>query len=295
MTPVPELRLLRSFVAVATAGSMSRAAAEQHISQQALSQQLRQLEDLLGVALLERSNRGAVPTAAGRTLLVEARRVLVAAERAVERTVQAAAGEGAVLRLGHTLTTAADLVPAITAHLATVAPGTRLLALELLARDLPGALLRGEVDLALLPYQELGPELTGTPVAAVALCVAVAADDPLAEHARVAVTALAPRPVHVWPRETAPGYHDAVRAAFAAAGVEPRLDTSAAGSAVWARIAQGPGIGVIAASQAASLPASIATRPLDPEPPPMRIDLAWRTDDPPAALDTVRAALPGVA
>ena len=291
VTPLPELRLLRSFAAVATVGSMSRAAAEQHISQQALSQQLRQLEELLGVELLQRTNRGVAPTAAGHTLLTEARKVIVAAERAVERTLEAAAGRTGTLRLGHTLTTSADLVPAITARLADSAPSLRLIAVEMLARDLPAALLRGEVDLALIPRTAHGDDLQTSPAATAALMAAVASDDPIAAAPSVDLAALGHRTVHLWPRDVAPGYYDAVIEAFAAADITPRLDTSAVGSAVWARIAHGPGIGVIAASQAASLPPTITTVPVEPAPPPLRIELVWRRDDAPSMLDTIHSAL----
>ena len=54
----PELRQLRSFVAVAEAGSLTRAARTLHIAQQSLSQQMRTLELQLGVTLFERSARG---------------------------------------------------------------------------------------------------------------------------------------------------------------------------------------------------------------------------------------------
>ncbi|MBJ7471038.1 MAG: LysR family transcriptional regulator [Solirubrobacteraceae bacterium] len=291
MTPLPELRLLRSFGAVCDAGSLSRAAGELHISQQALSQQLRQLEGLLGVELIERTNRGAVPTPAGRTLLVEARKVLIAAERAVERTLQTAAGHGGSLRLGHTFTTSSDLVPVITERLAATAPRLQLTTIEMLARDLPGALERGEVDVALIPHADHGDHIDTSPAATAALCAAVAAGDPLADEPHVSLQQLSGRTVHLWPRDVAPGYYDAVVEAFASAAIAPVLDTSVVGNAVWARIARGPGVGVIAVSQAPSLPRAIATIPIVPAPPPMRIDLTWRRGDPPASLATIQHAL----
>ena len=63
-----DLRALRSFVAVASAGSISSAAQSLHIAQPALSVQIKQLEEQLGAALFDRHPRGVVPTAVGERL-----------------------------------------------------------------------------------------------------------------------------------------------------------------------------------------------------------------------------------
>ena len=68
-----ELRVLRYFVAVADAGSVTAGSAASHVSQPAVSRQLRALERELGVELLVRSEGGVRLTAAGAELLVLAR------------------------------------------------------------------------------------------------------------------------------------------------------------------------------------------------------------------------------
>ncbi len=75
-----ELYQLRSFAAVAEAGHLTRAAEQLHVSQPAVSAQIKALEDELGVALFERVSSGMVLTAAGRRLLPEARKVMSAAQ-----------------------------------------------------------------------------------------------------------------------------------------------------------------------------------------------------------------------
>ena len=69
-SPVVELRVLRYFVAVADAGSVTAGSAASHVSQPAVSRQLRALERELGVELLVRSEGGVRLTAAGAELLV---------------------------------------------------------------------------------------------------------------------------------------------------------------------------------------------------------------------------------
>src|SRR2546430_17464576 len=75
------LQQLRYAVALADAQSFTRAASKEYVVQSALSQQLRKLEDELGVALFERTTRTVTPTAAGETLLPLMRRVLLAVEQ----------------------------------------------------------------------------------------------------------------------------------------------------------------------------------------------------------------------
>jgi LysR family transcriptional regulator, nitrogen assimilation regulatory protein len=71
-----QFRQLRYFVKIVEAGSFSRAASTVHIAQPALSQQIAELEERLGVALLQRSARGVRPTAAGEIFYREASAIL---------------------------------------------------------------------------------------------------------------------------------------------------------------------------------------------------------------------------
>lgn len=119
----PELRWLRSFLAVAAEQHFSRAARKLNLAQPALTTHIQQLEEALGAPLFERTNRMGGLTAAGRALLPEAEAIVKRAE-GLPRTIRAAAqGETGVLRLG--------LIPP--AATATVAESLRRL-----ARETPG-------------------------------------------------------------------------------------------------------------------------------------------------------------
>jgi len=85
-----ELRHLRYFVALADAGSFTRAAEKIFIAQPTLSQQIRRLEEIVGAQLLQRRREGLRLTPAGRVLLDGSRNVLALADQAVNRTRQAA-------------------------------------------------------------------------------------------------------------------------------------------------------------------------------------------------------------
>jgi DNA-binding transcriptional LysR family regulator len=95
-----ELRHFRYFIAVAEESSLGRAAHRLHVSQPALSQQISDLEDELGLKLFSRNSRGVELTEAGQAFLVAGRRVLVAAKEAAERAHEAAKGERGRLVIG---------------------------------------------------------------------------------------------------------------------------------------------------------------------------------------------------
>jgi DNA-binding transcriptional LysR family regulator len=95
-----ELYQLRSFVAVAEMRHLTRAAEKLHVSQPALSAQIRALEDTFSVALFERTPAGMMLTAAGRRLLPLAEKVLSAAQ-AMRNEARAIKGEiGGIVRVG---------------------------------------------------------------------------------------------------------------------------------------------------------------------------------------------------
>jgi DNA-binding transcriptional LysR family regulator len=95
-----ELRHFRYFIAVAEESSLGRAAHRLHVSQPALSQQISDLEDELGLKLFTRNSRGVELTEAGRVFLIGGRRVLVTAKEAAERAQEAAKGERGRLVIG---------------------------------------------------------------------------------------------------------------------------------------------------------------------------------------------------
>jgi DNA-binding transcriptional LysR family regulator len=95
-----ELRHLRYFVAVAEEASFTAAARRVHVAQQVLSAQVRQLEGVLGVNLLERSARGVTLTAAGAVFLQGARETLRDLDRATASTRNVGNTMAGVLAVG---------------------------------------------------------------------------------------------------------------------------------------------------------------------------------------------------
>lgn len=145
-----EFRQLRYFVAVAEAGTISRAAERCGIAQPSLSHQIMKLEDELGVQLLDRLGRGVALTDAGRALLPRARQI-VAQIQEVEGHLRADLDEGrGRLAVGAIPTMAPYLVPAIIAQLRGEYPQCELIVREDLTQNLVEAIADNELDVAIM-------------------------------------------------------------------------------------------------------------------------------------------------
>src|SRR5712691_7285807 len=96
-----ELRHLRYFLAVGEALNFTRAAAQLRVAQPALSRQVQDLEDEIGVDLLRRSPRGVTLTAEGKLFLDEVRELLKRADESVEKVRALARGEYGELHVGY--------------------------------------------------------------------------------------------------------------------------------------------------------------------------------------------------
>src|SRR6516165_3853073 len=107
----PDLRQMRYVVAVAREGNFTRAAEQLHVAQQALSQQVRAVEEMLGVQLFDRTARPVKLTPAGEVFVQEAKRALSVSKRVSERTSAAARGELGKIRLAYTFAIAYETLP----------------------------------------------------------------------------------------------------------------------------------------------------------------------------------------
>src|SRR5437879_6201453 len=116
LKPAVELRHLRYFVAVAEMENVSRAALKLHVSQPALSRQIRDLEGELGFCLLERTAKSVRLTDAGRAFLDNARALLQNADDAVTKARAIASAEPTELHVGYSPTPVAKFCRKLYGH-----------------------------------------------------------------------------------------------------------------------------------------------------------------------------------
>lgn len=156
------LKQLRYFDAVARAGHFGRAAAICSISQPAISVQIKEMEQTLGIALFERGARVVRLTAAGEDLIQRVRSILGAVEE-LSDVARASGGQAlARLRLGIIPTIAPYLLPAIMGVLGAQHPNLDLHVRETLTPKLLNELSDGKIDAAILALPTSEPSLQET-------------------------------------------------------------------------------------------------------------------------------------
>lgn len=162
--PRPTLRQLEYLLAVSETLNFRAAAARCHVSQPALSEQIRGLELLLGVQLLERDKRRVALTAAGELVVERARAALAD----VDSLVEAALGQGSPLTgplsLGAIPTVAPYVLPSLVAAARRAWPKLRLVLRESRTATLVEELKAGRLDCALLALPVNVPGLQAVPL-----------------------------------------------------------------------------------------------------------------------------------
>ncbi len=143
-----ELYQLKTFVAIAREGSLSRAAERVFTSAPAVSAQLKALEDELGVKLFERTPRGMTPTEAGLSLLEEAERTLASAMRMRSTAEQIRGAAQGVVRFGTVVDPVAFRLGDVLVKLAERHPQVTLQLQQGLSHQTLERVRRGELDCA---------------------------------------------------------------------------------------------------------------------------------------------------
>jgi LysR family nitrogen assimilation transcriptional regulator len=182
-----ELRQLRYYVAIVDHGSLSRAALVLHVAQPALTQQLRQLEDELGVQLLHRTAQGVLSTEAGKVFYEHAQAILKQVADAQAAVVQSAERPSGSVTLGLPHSISGALALPLLSAIRQRYPEVTLQLTEELTGNLAEQLRSGRVNLALLfDDGQLGGFAT-TPLVEEELRFICRADAPLAGRGSVSL------------------------------------------------------------------------------------------------------------
>jgi DNA-binding transcriptional LysR family regulator len=176
-----ELRHLRYFVAVAEELNFSRAAQRLHIAQPALSNQIKALENELGVQLLERTRRIVRLTEAGKTLLADARPLLAGAQMAELHARGAQKGETGTLHIGYVFTTANAQLASIIKAFRQGYPGVEPDLAQLATGAQIAGLKNRQLDVGFVRPPVTAPEIETEVIGEEKMVLAVAAGDPLAK------------------------------------------------------------------------------------------------------------------
>jgi len=158
------IRDMKYLVAVADEGHFGRAALKCHVSQPALSGQIRKLEDQLGVVLFERTNRRVQITDIGKQIVDQARKLVTLSEEIVATAQLASDPLCGPFRLGMIATIGPYLSPLVLTAIRKQLPNVQLTLIENMTEELESRLAQGQLDAALLATPPRAPHMLDQPL-----------------------------------------------------------------------------------------------------------------------------------
>ncbi|TCS72415.1 DNA-binding transcriptional LysR family regulator [Sulfuritortus calidifontis] len=237
------IRQLKIFEAVARQLSITRAAEELHLSQPAVSMQMKKLAEVVGQPLLEQDGKRVRLTGAGEELAISAREVIRSLKRFELGLVARKGLAGGFLRLA-AITTATYFVPRLLGEFAKLHPGVKV-ALRVVNREQAlESLAAGLEDLYVLGQPPVNLAVTAQPFMENPLVVIAAPDHPLALKRNIPLTRLIEEPWLM--REEGSGTRKAVERLFASQGLAltPRMELGSS-EAIKQAVLAGLGISVL--------------------------------------------------
>ena len=261
-----ELRHLRYFAAVAAHGSFNRAAGSLHLTQPALSRQVKDLEDELGVPLFVRGKNAVTLTGAGALFYEEARDLLARADQAIQRVRGDARNE--ILRVSYSPSLTTGIMPAALEKFQNTTPRVRIELADLAPREMVELAEKGGLDIVIAPagFESDLASFQWAELRRMPLVLVMPATHPLVRLKKIGVNRLRDVPLIGLGRENFPEYAPNLRAMLKPYNVVPRLVASVNDgiSALFVALEANKAAAILPNGVECIMPRSLVTRPFSP-------------------------------
>jgi len=273
-------RRLECFLALAEELHFHRAAARCHMTQPALSQQLRMLEAYLQVQLVYRNKRQVSLTRSGEVFLEQTRKLLRDMDQAMELTRRTDQGEIGQLAIGLTATALYMVFPEILRIFARRLPDVGVIVHEMTTAEQEEALRAGTIQLGIGHPPLDDPSLACHTIATTAFNIVLSERNPLAKRKTLTLRDLAGEQFIIFPRKVGPQLYDRIISPGPEAGFSPKwiLEGSPAQSSI-ALAAANMGIGFIASEFQRLVRPGVTYRKLEGPTPYLSLGVAYHADD----------------
>jgi DNA-binding transcriptional LysR family regulator len=222
-----DLKQIRYFMVVAEELSFIRAANRLHMSQPPLSQQIKALEDEMGVRLLHRTRRDVSLTDAGKGFLKDTRLIFDQLSTAVDSAVRTATGEVGVLRLGMANSAIFHVMPGILNRIRERYPAVEVVVTDMGSQDQVRAIAQDKLDIGII---HAAPETIGVerlPIFTEPFSIVLPYGHTLSDKADIALSDLEDETFIAFSREHSPALFDAYIASCLHAGFSPKIKHTA--------------------------------------------------------------------
>ena len=262
---------MRYFVAVAEMRNLSRAATQiLHVAQPSLSRQIRDLEEDIGVPLLERDAKGIRLTDAGRAFLDEARAILKYTNEAVLKTRAIGGKRETELHVGDFPLVAARIMPQILRNYQKAMPDVRVQLHDWPVEKEIAAVRDGQLQLAIIIPPLSGDwrrQLRFEELMSLRVCLAVSSDHPFARRKTVSLAEAARQPFVGLLHEEYPQHRVYVDAIFARVKDKPRFVEEQDGWAdLFSAVDAGKGVAIASDAFDYAFGKRVKLLPLTPDP-----------------------------
>jgi len=288
-----ELKQLRYFVAVAELEHFGRASEVLHVVQPALSRQVQQLEDEVGVELFERLPRGVRLTAAGRALLEQARALLADANRMIHKTRLVGQGKTGYLRIGFADgATYGPAMPTILRQFRAQSPDVVLDLVPANSFAQFDLLEQWAINLGFVYWLPDNPIVKSAQLSVEKLLLAVGKSSALAKRKQVRLRDLTGYPFVWFPRHQSPPYYDLVVSQCHRASLTLNVVQDAVNeSTMLSLVAAGIGATFITDAARRRKPDEVCLIPVEDLDATISLKAIWRSDDKTPALKDFVAAV----
>lgn len=291
-----ELRHLKYFSVVARELSFSRAADLLHIAQPPLSRQIRQLEDILGVELIDRSSRPIVLTKAGKFFYEQTMLVLPRITEIQEGTRRIASGQQHWLSIGFVPSTLYGVLPKLIKRFRSENANIEVGFSELMTMAQAEALKSGRIDVGFGRLNIEDPDIVCQTLIEEPLVGVFPIGHPLLKKAKVALAQLAAEDFILYPAKPRPSYADQVLKIFADKGLRPLVvqEANEMQTAI-GLVAAGIGVALVPESIQGVHRADVTYRPLSDKGIFSPVIMNFRANDQSLALRNFRALVADIA
>ncbi|GAB3626000.1 LysR family transcriptional regulator [Pandoraea terrae] len=274
-----ELRHFQYFVAVAQTLHFGRAAKQLHISQPPLSRQIALMEEELGVKLFDRTRRSVRLTRAGERLYQDAVDILNAVAQARRNAVAASRGEDGAISVGFMMSSAYNILPALTRTYAAAYPRVDMKLAETLPNLLADAVRSGRTDVGIMYRPEDLDGLDSATVFREEMVAVLPKQHPLVKARVLDAALLANESFVSIPREIAPLVYDLVVGHCQRSGFTPRIRLEAnLQQTIISLVGEGLGVAMVPVSMSAISSGGAVFKPLR-NAPVVEVALLWSRDN----------------
>jgi DNA-binding transcriptional LysR family regulator len=274
-----EIRHLRYFLAVAEELHFGRAAARIHIAQPPLSQQIKQLENEIGVPLFTRTKRSVQLTDAGKGFQRDAYAMLEALEKAVLKARAAGRGEMGRLSIGFIGSSLYGILPLVIEQFRKAFPDVELDLHEIRSSEQNQALRDRHINVSIARFPAPEADLVFEPIYQEHVAAALPRSHPFCKKKTIGLKDLSRQPFILFPQQPSAHASHTLRA-FAGAGVEPQIvQTVGSMHTALGLVAAGIGVTLVPSSMEKTHREGVEFRAIAPKVPALELMMGYRADD----------------